>query len=232
MPLKSFATRLYLHARQDGLKATRRYLHHVFSEKYHEARLGINTRGYLDAKQIGIDSFTSEYNEYEPISYSSIFTALNFLTIDPNQDVFFDYGCGKGRALVTAATYPFKKVLGVELSLSLADIARNNLKKARNLRCKQIEVITADATHYQLPDDVTIVLMYAPFVGEVLTQVIAKIMQSLERQPRALKILYKYPDWAKDPYENLENFSLQQELILYSEAGEKLRIYQWLQGTT
>ncbi len=37
---------------------------------------------------------------------------------------FLDLGCGKGRALIVAAEFPFRAITGVELSPALAAIAR------------------------------------------------------------------------------------------------------------
>ncbi len=226
MPVASFTKKLSAHAIKGGFNSAWSYLKHTCSEKYYEAVLGINTRGYLNAKQIGFEGYSSEYNEYEPISFASITAALKEISINSNQDVFLDYGCGKGRAIIVAATHPFKKVIGVELSQSLADIARINIKKARFLQCHDIEICVEDATKYQLPDDVTAILMYAPFVGETLKQVISNINESWSRSPRSITIFHKYPDWTNDPFEHLKDFQLKREIILYSEAGEKLRIYQ------
>jgi cyclopropane fatty-acyl-phospholipid synthase-like methyltransferase len=36
------------------------------------------------------------------------------------QDVFLDYGSGLGRVLLMAAQYPFRRVLGVELSAAVS----------------------------------------------------------------------------------------------------------------
>ncbi len=42
---------------------------------------------------------------------------------------FIDVGCGKGRVLIVAAAYPFKRIRGVEYSPQLAAICRTNLAK-------------------------------------------------------------------------------------------------------
>ena len=49
---------------------------------------------------------------------------------NPGQDVFVDYGAGKGRTVVLASTYQFKRVIGVELAPELAAIAEENLFRA------------------------------------------------------------------------------------------------------
>ena len=46
-------------------------------------------------------------------------------------DVFLDLGAGKGRMLLAASRYPFRRVIGVELSDRLAAIARSNVAAFR-----------------------------------------------------------------------------------------------------
>ena len=45
-----------------------------------------------------------------------------------------DIGCGKGRVLMMAAEYPFRKVVGVELDPGLAEVARRNLSRVGRRR--------------------------------------------------------------------------------------------------
>jgi predicted RNA methylase len=44
------------------------------------------------------------------------------------ETTFVDIGSGKGRALIIAAEYAFKRIIGVEYSPSLATICRRNLE--------------------------------------------------------------------------------------------------------
>ena len=51
--------------------------------------------------------------------------------VEPH-DVFLDIGCGMGRAVYqAAANYPFKRVIGVELSHELTQAARRNIERNR-----------------------------------------------------------------------------------------------------
>jgi SAM-dependent methyltransferase len=110
-------------------------------------------------------------------------------------DVFLDYGCGKGRVLLVAARdYPFKRVLGVELSEGLAATAERNVNHERTqLRCQAVDVINADATSYDLPDDVTIVYFNNPFKGPPFEQALVNINASLARAPRTIRMIYVNP---------------------------------------
>ena len=75
-------------------------------------------------------------------------------------DVFVDYGSGMGRVLIIAGHEPFKRVIGVEMSEQLNEVARENLDHNRDrFRCQESSD-RADATQWQVPDDVTIVYFY------------------------------------------------------------------------
>ena len=110
-------------------------------------------------------------------------------------EVFLDYGSGKGRVLYQAARqYPFRRVFGVELSEELNTVARANIaRSASRLRCPDVEIVTMDATEYRLPDDVSVVYLYNPFRGEVFADVVANVVASLDRRPRQMRVIYRTP---------------------------------------
>jgi SAM-dependent methyltransferase len=109
--------------------------------------------------------------------------------------VFLDVGCGMGRAvLMAAAGYPFRRVIGVELSTQLVEIAQDNLDRCRaRLRCKDVVVVNADAVNYEIPDDVTVVFLYNTVRGATFAAVIQNVLDSYDRSPRMLRILYANP---------------------------------------
>jgi len=43
--------------------------------------------------------------------------------------IFIDLGSGKGRTLLMASDYPFRRIVGVELLLALHQIAQENLEQ-------------------------------------------------------------------------------------------------------
>jgi hypothetical protein len=109
-------------------------------------------------------------------------------------DVFIDFGSGKGRVVYQAARFPFKRVIGVELAEELNRIARHNIDQNRDrLACRAVELVTADAVTYQVPDDVTVAYFYHPFEGRIFARVIANLVASLDRNPRQLRVIYVYP---------------------------------------
>jgi SAM-dependent methyltransferase len=111
------------------------------------------------------------------------------------EDVFIDLGSGKGRVVLLAARYPFGRVIGVEISEELNDIARENVERVRDkLRCPRVEIVTADLTQYKLPDEVTHAYMYNPVTGPLFEAVLSNVLASLDRRPRPLRLIYACPD--------------------------------------
>jgi SAM-dependent methyltransferase len=109
-------------------------------------------------------------------------------------DVLVDYGCGLGRALVVARTLPFRRVIGVEVTPALAAAARGNLARQRRwVRCESAEVLEADAAAWPFPDEATVVYMYSPFTGPIFAAAVDRLLESLERRPRRLRLVYTNP---------------------------------------
>jgi SAM-dependent methyltransferase len=115
------------------------------------------------------------------------------------EDTFLDYGSGRGRVLLQAARYPFGRVIGLEQNEPDCEIARSNARiAARRLRCPRIEVVQADATVWQVPDDVTYIYMFNPFWGETFRAVLDRVGESLDRRPRPLTLIYANPKCAPE----------------------------------
>jgi SAM-dependent methyltransferase len=109
-------------------------------------------------------------------------------------DVFLDLGSGKGRVVLLASRYPFARVIGVEISEVLTAVARRNLGADRHRRrCGSVELVTADALDYPIPDEVTVVYMYNPVRGATFDAVIAALIASVDRSPRQVRLIYLNP---------------------------------------
>ncbi len=47
--------------------------------------------------------------------------------------------------------------------------------------------------HYEIPDDLSVAYLYNPFTGLLFARFIERLLQSLERHPRPLRLVYNYP---------------------------------------
>ena len=109
-----------------------------------------------------------------------------------SEDVFIDYGSGMGRIVYQAAArYPFKRVIGLELSQELNDIARANIERnSQLLRCSNVELVTADVLEFEPPPDVTVAFFFHPFSGATLETAIHNLLAVAQTR---LRIIYHNP---------------------------------------
>lgn len=129
--------------------------------------LRVETAGHARLEDLGLGN--PDRADYEPSGWLDLGRVLRRLEIG-RDDVFVDLGCGKGRVMLLAARYPFRRVIGVEISEDLSATARRNVAARRaRLRCPAVEVITADALDYRIPDDATVVYIFNAFRGPTLT---------------------------------------------------------------
>jgi SAM-dependent methyltransferase len=131
---------------------------------------------------------------YQPSSEAILSRALQHVTIRHSDYVFVDIGAGKGLVLLRAAEYPFKSVIGVEFSESLALDAQENIRTYPNERqCNDVQCVCADATKFALPSEPVILYLFNPFQGELMDRMIENIKASLRQNPRDLWIVYINP---------------------------------------
>src|SRR5262245_38553083 len=82
-----------------------------------DAVYGTDTGGVLGVGSLDIPDSQMEHSmQYGALSEEEFIRIMNELPIDWRDLVFVDLGSGKGRALLLASRYPFKRVIGVEIS--------------------------------------------------------------------------------------------------------------------
>jgi SAM-dependent methyltransferase len=175
--------------REHGLMYTLNYARLWLSECRNDRHFGIDTRGYIELEACGIHN--AECHSYTPASYVGVKLALNLALPTSEDEVFIDFGAGKGRVVIVAATYAFSRVIGVEIASELAAEARENITRARHrLTCTDVTILEADATSYHIPPQATVLHFYNPFRGEALSRVVANICKSLQEAPRRATIMF------------------------------------------
>lgn len=179
-------------ARRRGLHGAVDQVHTALAERWYERQLGVQTGGTVPLASLAQDE--RNCHDYMPIAYRAFREAMKRVQVESDVDVFVDYGAGKGRVVVSAALHPFRRVIGIELVDELAAIGRENLRRAAGrLRCRDAEILTADATKFRLPDDATFLHFYNPFRGGVLASVADEIERSWRAAPRTITILFANP---------------------------------------
>jgi hypothetical protein len=120
---------------------------------------------------------------------------VNSLSIDYQQFTFVDLGSGKGRTLLMASDYPFRRIVGVELLPELHRVAEENIRRYRSEKqeCHRIESVCADAAEFVLPQEPLVVYLFNPFPESVLERVIENLQAGARKGQRPLYVLYHNP---------------------------------------
>jgi SAM-dependent methyltransferase len=165
---------------------------------------GVDTSGLVPAKHL----VTGHANDEHITAYYGVAPSILRALIGhwresgpphPIEDyTFIDVGAGKGRGLMVASEYGFRKVAGIELNPEMADIARQNVehwKHARRedptaARLAPIELFEQDALEYDLPPTPTLLFLFHPFEAPVLKQLLRRIETQFAQRPGALDLLY------------------------------------------
>ncbi len=104
--------------------------------------------------ELDIDGENLEHaNYYLPSPTSQLRAILGGLQVRYEDFIFIDAGSGKGGALLLASEFPFRKIIGVEFSHELNEIAQENVRHygSESQKCKDLEAICIDAALYPIP---------------------------------------------------------------------------------
>lgn len=154
---------------------------------------GVDTAGIVRLGGLRIASENRDLGvRYQPSEPAAVRELIDALAIDHSEYVFVDYGSGKGRVLLVASEFPFKRIVGVEFSPELNQIARENLARfpRDRQRCSEIELVTVDAAEYELPAEPAVLYFYNPFAEPVLRRVLTGVQESLGSHPRPVLLLF------------------------------------------
>jgi hypothetical protein len=139
------------------------------------------------------------HSPYQPTVSPLFHEMIEVLRAQPGFEfhdfLFIDLGSGKGRTLLMASDYPFRRIVGVELLPALDEAACDNLGRYKNeaQKCFALESTCADATVFPLPAEPIVLFLFNPFPESGLRRVIANLEKSLREHPRKVYVLYHNP---------------------------------------
>jgi SAM-dependent methyltransferase len=135
------------------------------------------------------------HSPYQPTDPALFQEMLASLKIDFRDFVFIDIGSGKGRTLLMASDYPFRRIIGVELLPELHRVAQENIRnyKSDSQRCFALESIRADARDFVFPHEPMVLYLFNPLPEPGLVQLLANLEHSLREHPRSLFVIYHNP---------------------------------------
>lgn len=182
--------------RRGGIRPVVRALRHVAEELFFDLYHGVDTTSLWTTWEVPEGYEPAKFVHYAPSKIAHVIDALSSLDIDYPVFTFVDIGSGKGRILLLASRFPFRKIIGVEFHPKLCEIAQNNLSKYRRAqkKCGDIEVHCADATVFPLPQSGKLVLyLFNPFGAVMVEKFLNHLGEALHRSPREVWIIYQYP---------------------------------------
>jgi SAM-dependent methyltransferase len=175
-------TRIYSSIRR-SLQRVTWALVRVIERRY----LGASTGADIWPKELGY-----EYGMYRGSSWLVLREVFRTLEI-AEDDVFVDVGSGMGRVVLMAARRRFKRVIGIERSSQLNQVAEGIIDRHRHrLACQDIELLSVDALEWSVPDDLTVVYLFCPFPESVFEQLVERLLASLDRAPRPMRLIYYF----------------------------------------
>ena len=135
------------------------------------------------------------HSPYQPTDPALFQEMLASLKIDFRDFIFIDIGSGKGRTLLMASDYPFRRIIGIELLPELHRVAQENIRRYRidSQRCLAMESICGDAREFVFPPEPTVLYLFNPLPEAGLVQLLANLEQSLREHPRPLLVIYHNP---------------------------------------
>jgi predicted RNA methylase len=136
--------------------------------------------------------FHSPYQATEPEIFREMITGLE---IDFREFTFVDIGSGKGRVLLMASDYPFRRVLGIELLPALHRVAQKNLTayKSGSQQCFAVETVWENAREFVFPVGPLVVYLFNPPPEAGIEDVVTNLVQSVRQDPRVVYLLYRNP---------------------------------------
>ncbi len=142
----------------------------------------------IEPENMDISNEESKVSEpYVPSPYYILTISLKqikkFITNIQNS-IFFDIGCGPGRALYCSSTIGFNRLIGIEQSKKLTDICNQNLIKYASPRAN-VKIINQNVKNINFTDlitdisqeqktDALVFFLYTPFKDEMLQVLLDK----------------------------------------------------------
>ena len=133
--------------------------------------------------------------QYQPSEPAAFREMIDSIPVALDRFTFIDLGSGKGRTLLMASSYPFRRILGMELLDELNAVAVKNIACYRcdEQKCFAIESRAGDARHFEFPDEPTVLYLFNPFPRHIWREVLENLRTTLQAAPRQVYLIYHNP---------------------------------------
>lgn len=132
-------------------------------------------------------------NHYAPTYYSVIKESFSYIK-NKKQLVLIDVGCGKGKVLLVASDFEFKRIVGIDLNKKLLSTCRKNINNYKNLKEKKnlIKLEQINALKYNITNE-NVFYFFDPFSQKILDKFLKKILQSFKKNKRIIYLIFANP---------------------------------------
>lgn len=176
-----------------GLAVRDGYMRHPFDLEF-----GVRTSGLVAGRNLKSGHKADRHNTAYFGVAPSVFRDMivRWRRVKPaaaiDEFTFIDLGAGMGRALLLAAEFPFRAVVGVELNPTLARIGRRNMALWRSAGRAHapMRMLCRDAVEFTLPAGPCVVFLFNPFGAPVLRRLLTAWDRSSAGRDGQLDILY------------------------------------------
>ena len=202
---------VYVHGIRGLIRMAQRWwTRRTWPEDTFDRDFGVTTTGGDAGRDLhlGDPSHAIYGSRSQPSSAQGFHALLAAQSLDHPTLTFIDVGCGKGRVLMLASLYPFRRILGVEYGRNLVDAARANLATWAHpdQQCRDIAVAWSDATTFDFPPAPSVIYLFNPFERCVMDRFVRHLEDSIRAHPRPVTVLYQNPVHA-DAFEHSTLFA-------------------------
>ncbi|MET0298920.1 MAG: methyltransferase domain-containing protein [Flavitalea sp.] len=172
----------------------------IYHEIIGEKKYGIDTTGTEQLWEYDIEhKDLKDAEAYQPSSYYILEKLMDSLPAGASKGRIIDFGCGKGRTLAVAMAYGFTKLTGVDIIYEYIEAAQENIRICKFYnRNISYDLVNKRAQDLAISDDTTVFVFFNPFKENVMKKVVDNIMDSYDRSPRKIFVVYM-----NDVYRNL-----------------------------
>jgi len=165
------------------------------AEQWFDCVSGVDTTGReLLYRAEGAPETNPLYLDYQPTPARTVRALLSQLDGHLGSSTFVDFGSGKGRVLLIASQFNFKRVIGVEFDARLHQTACENIRSFRGRRCcQEVTSVRGRAEEFTIPDGDLVLYFFHPFEAEILERTLENIVRSYRANPRRILLVFFRP---------------------------------------
>ncbi len=138
------------------------------------------------------DRHITAYHGVAPSLFHKLMARWQAHAVHPlERTAFVDIGAGKGRAMLLAGEYRFRRIVGVELHPALAAAARSNMERWNAMYVSPpMRLEEGDALRLRMPAGPCLVLLFNPFDSVLMDRLLDRLEQQFRSRPGELDLLY------------------------------------------